>query len=182
MSTDSGLERAARGIRIGLGVSGAIALVVGILILVWPGRTAEVLTAIIAIWTIVGGVVYAGIGLISRAQSGWSRVGYLLLGILFVVAGIIIFANLSAATAGFAIFLGIFVGVLWIVEGVVAFTALSSSPARGWTIFYAILSIVAGVVLVSSPWWGAAVLWLLLGISLVVLGIAQIIRAITLKV
>ena len=66
MSTDIPVEKAAvNGIRTALGLSGAIALIVGILILVWPGRTAIVVTAIIAVYAVIGGLVYAGLGIFS---------------------------------------------------------------------------------------------------------------------
>jgi uncharacterized membrane protein HdeD (DUF308 family) len=78
-----------------------------------------------------------------------------------------------------AVFLGILVGIMWIVEGVVALTTLGGARSKAWTAFFAILSIVAGIILLFSPLWGAVVLWWLLGISLVVLGILQIVRAFT---
>ncbi len=100
-----------------------------------------------------------------------------MLGVLFVIAGIIAFMNLGATTAWLAVFLGILVGIMWIVEGVVALSTLGDAPSKGWTIFFAIMSIIAGVVLLFSPLWGAIVLWWLLGISAIVLGIIQIFRA-----
>jgi uncharacterized membrane protein HdeD (DUF308 family) len=180
-TTDSSLARSAlSAIRLALGISGAISLIVGILILVWPGRSAMVVTAIVAIYAIAAGLVYAAMGVFSRSMRGWARVGHVVLGVLFVVAGILAFANLAATTEFLAVFVGVFVGILWIMEGVVALSSLGSTGSRGWAIFFAIVSIVAGVVLVFSPGLGAAVLWLLLGISLIVLGVAQIVRAITL--
>lgn len=181
MSTDIPVEKAAvNGIRTALGLSGAIALIVGILILVWPGRTAIVVTAIIAVYAIVGGLVYAGLGIFSKSMGGWSRVGHIVLGIIYVVAGFIAFFNLGMTTAWLAVFLGILVGIMWIVEGVVALTTLGGATSKGWTVFFAILSIVAGIVLLFSPLY-IALLWLLLGVSLVVLGIIQIVRAFTFK-
>lgn len=181
MSTDIPVEKAAvNGIRTALGLSGAIALIVGVLILVWPGRTAIVVTAIIAVYAVVGGLVYAGLGIFSKSMSGWSRVGHIVLGVLYVAAGIIAFFNLGMTTAWLALFLGVLVGIMWIVEGVVALTTLGGTSSKGWTIFFAILSIVAGIVLLLSPFY-IAVLWLLLGISLIVLGIIQIVRAFTFK-
>ena len=181
MSTDVPVEKAAvNGIRTALGLSGAIALIVGILILVWPGRTAIVLTAIIAVYAIVGGLVYAGLGIFSKTMGGWARVGHIVLGLIYVIAGIVAFFNLGMTTAWLALFLGILVGIMWIVEGVVALTTLGGTGSKGWTIFFAILSIVAGIVLLFSPLY-IAVLWLLLGVSLVVLGIIQIVRAFTFK-
>ena len=86
-----------------------------------------------------------------------------LLGILFIIAGIVAFLNLGAATAWLAVFLGILVGILWIVEGIVALSTLGDAASKGWTVFFAIISIIAGIVLLFSPIWGAAVLWWLLG-------------------
>ena len=181
MSTTSPAEKSAvNGIRTALGIGGVIALIVGILILVWPGKTAAVVTAIIAIYAIAAGLVYAGLGIFTKGRGGWSRIGHIVLGLLFIVAGIVAFLNLSAATAWLAIFLGILVGIMWIVEGVVALSTLGDAASKGWTVFFAIISIIAGVVLLFSPLYIIA-LWWLLGISLIVLGIIQIVRAFTFK-
>ncbi|KHK97307.1 hypothetical protein LK09_10855 [Microbacterium mangrovi] len=182
MTTESPAEKSAvNGIRTAFGVGGVIALVVGILILVWPGHTASVLTAILAIYAIVVGVVYGGLGIFARTMKGWSRVGHIVLGLLFIVGGVIALMNLNATTAWLAVFLGIFIGIAWIIEGIVALTTLPSARSKGWAIFFAILSIIAGIIVLFSPLWGIIVLWWLLGISLVVLGIIQIVRAFTFK-
>ena len=136
-----------------------------------------VVTAIIAIYAIVAGLVYAGMGIFATGKGGWSRVGHVLLGVLYVVAGIVAFSNLGLAALSLAVFLGILVGIMWVIEGVVALSTLDLAPSRGWTIFYAIISIIAGVTLLFSPLWGALVLWWLIGISAVVMGIIQIGRA-----
>lgn len=178
-ASDPIAKSAINGIRTALGVGGVVSLLVGILILVWPGKTAAVVAAIIAIYAIVGGLVYAGLGIFSKVMGGWARVGHIILGIVFVVAGVLMFANLGLAVATLAIFLGVVVGIMWIVEGVVALTTLSDSASKGWSIFFAIISILAGIVLFFSPLFGAVVLWWLLGISMVVLGLIQIVRAFT---
>ena len=73
MSLESAEKSAVNGIRTALGIGGVLAVIVGILILVWPGRTAAVVTAIIAIYAIAAGLVYAGLGIFSKAKGGWSR-------------------------------------------------------------------------------------------------------------
>lgn len=172
----------ARSLRTAFIVGGVLSLILGILILVWPGRTAQVATGIIAAYTIAAGLVYAALGLMSRSKRGWSRIGHIALGVLFVAVGVIAFANLAAFTVSFAVFLGVLVGILWIIEGVVSLSTLSAgSSARVWTIAFAILSIIAGVMLLFSPLWGAVVLWWLLGISAVALGVANIVRGVTLR-
>ena len=182
MSTDLPLAKAAvNGIRTALGLSGAIALIVGILILVWPGKTAIVVTGIIAVYAIIAGLVYAGLGIFSKAMSGWARVGHLVLGLLYVIAGIVAFFNLGGTAVFLALFLGILVGIMWIVEGIVALSTLGDARSKVWSIIFAIISIIAGLYLLFNAFIGAAVLWWLLGIALVVLGIINIVRAFTYK-
>lgn len=180
-STATAEKSAVSTVRITLGIIGLLALVAGILVLAWPGKVAEVVVGIIAIYAIVAGAVYAAMGVFTKTRGGWARVGHIVLGVLFIIAGIVALANLGSATLWFAVFFGIFVGVGWIIEGIVALSTLRHSASKGWTIFYAVLSIIAGLVLVTSPLWGAVLLWLLIGISLVVLGIIQIVRAFTFK-
>ncbi|MBD7957911.1 DUF308 domain-containing protein [Microbacterium sp. Sa4CUA7] len=177
MTTESIDRPVINGIRTTLGISGVLALLLGILILVWPDRTAMVAVAIVAVYAIAAGLVYAGLGIFSAQKGGWARIGHIVLGVLFIIAGIVAFINLPAATAWFGVFVGVLVGIMWIIEGIVSLTTLELAASKGWTIFFAILSIVAGIVLLFAPLWGAVTLWWLLGISAIVLGIVQIIRA-----
>ena len=171
-------KSAVTAIRTALGIGGVISIIAGIVILVWPGHAAEAVTAIIAVYVIVAGLVYAGLGVFSRTRQGWSRIGHIVLGILFVIAGIVALVNLAAATVGLAVFIGVLIGILWLIEGVVSLSTLGDSGSKGWTIFFAIISIIAGVPLLFSPLY-VAILWLFVGISLVVLGIFQVARAFT---
>ncbi|HEY9323937.1 MAG TPA: DUF308 domain-containing protein [Agromyces sp.] len=182
MSTASEAEKSAvNGIRTALGVGGVLALIVGVLILVWPGKTAAVVTVIIAIYAIAAGLVYAGLGIFSKTKGGWARVGHIALGILFIIAGVVALFNIGQTTAWLALFLGILIGIMWIVEGIVALSTLGDAASKGWSIFFAILSIIAGIIVLFSPIWGVIVLWWILGISLIVLGIINIVRAFTFK-
>lgn len=169
-----------KSIRISLAVAGVLALIAGIVLLVWPGKSAVIVTAIFASYLVVAGLVYIGLGIFSSSKGGWARVGHIFLGLVYIVAGVIAFFNLEVATATLAIIVVIFIGISWIVDGVVALTLLGSDGSRVWTLLYAILSIVAGIIVLFSPLIAGFALWLLLGISLVVLGIIQIVRAFTL--
>jgi len=169
-----------RSIRITLAVSGVIALIAGIVLLVWPVKSAVIVTGIFASYLVIAGLVYIGLGIFSHRKGGWARVGHIVLGLLYIVAGVIAFANLGVAAATLALVVVIFIGISWIVDGVVALSLLGRDGSRVWTLLYALLSIIAGVVVLFSPLYAAAVLWLVFGISLVVLGIVQIVRAVTL--
>lgn len=169
-----------KSIRVALAVSGALALIAGIVLLVWPVKSAVIVTAIFASYLIIAGIVYIGLGIFSREKGGWVRVGHIVLGLLYIAAGVIAFFNLNVAAATLALVVVIFIGVSWIVDGVVALSLLGSDGSRVWTMLYAVLSIIAGIIVLFSPAIAGFAFWLLLGISLVVLGIIQIVRAITL--
>lgn len=169
-----------KSIRVALAVSGVIALIAGIVLLVWPQKSAVIVTAIFATYLIIAGLVYIGLGIFSGAKGGWSRVGHIVLGLVYIVAGVIAYANLGAAAATLALIVVIFIGISWIVDGVVALSLLGHDGSRVWTLLYALLSIIAGIIVLFSPVIAGLAFWLLLGISLVALGIVQIVRAITL--
>ena len=140
------------------------------------------MTVVIAIYAIAAGLVYAGLGIFSKQKGGWARVGHIALGILFIIAGIVALVNLQQTTAWLAIFVAILVGIMWIVEGIVALSTLGDARVEG---------LVDRLrdhqhhrrsrTCSSSPFIGAAVLWWLLGIALVVLGIINIVRAFTFR-
>jgi uncharacterized membrane protein HdeD (DUF308 family) len=182
MSSDSAAEKSAiNGIRTALGIGGVLAVIAGLFIIFQPANAAFLVTIVIAIYAIAAGLVYAGLGVFSRQKGGWARVGHIALGILFIIAGIIALVNLQQTTAWLAIFIAILVGIMWIVEGIVALSTLGDARSKVWSIIFAIISIVAGIYLLFNALIGAAVLWWLLGIALVVLGIINIVRAFTYK-
>ncbi|HEY0246811.1 MAG TPA: DUF308 domain-containing protein [Gryllotalpicola sp.] len=159
-------------------VAGAVAAIIGLLILIWPGHTAIVVTAILASYAIVDGLVYAALGFFVKEMGGWSRIGHVILGVLFIIAGIIAFSRLATTTAGLFVFVGILIGIVWVIEGIASLVSLGSARSKTMTVIFAILSIIAGIVLLLSPLY-SIVLWTFLGISLLVLGIAQIFRGIS---
>lgn len=170
-----------KSVRTFLTISGIIALIAGIVLLIWPAKSAVIVTGIFASYLIIGGLLYTALGIFSGKRGGWARIGHVVLGVLYIVAGVIAFANLGTAAVTLALVVAIFIGISWIVDGVVALTLMGQDTSKVWTLLYSLLSIVAGVFVLFSPLYAAAVLWLVLGISLVVLGIMQIVRAITMK-
>ena len=165
-------------VRAAIGVSSAVSLAIGLLILVWPVKTAVVVAGIIAVYALIAGVVNLAVGVFSRKLGGWARFGFLAIGAVFLIAAVVSFSNLGAAAEGLAVLIGVLVGISWIVEGIVGLTLVGDSASKVWSVVYALVSIVGGIVLLTSPLWGAALLWLWLGLSLVVLGIVQLVRAV----
>lgn len=165
-----------RSARLALIAGGIVAVLFGAAVLVWPTKTAVVLTAIIAIYAIIAGVIYAGMGLFSKGLGFGGRLGHVILGVLYVVAGVFAFGELQQSAAFLALFLTLMLGVLWIIEGFASLFTIGSAGSKLFTVLFAIVSIVAGFTLVTSPLWGAVFLWWFLGVALVVLGVLNVFR------
>jgi uncharacterized membrane protein HdeD (DUF308 family) len=166
-------------IRVALGLTGVLALLAGIFITFWPKNAAIFLTVLLGIYFVIAGLAYVGLGIFSRGISGGARALDIILGVLFVIGGVLMLTSPTDSAVVIGIFLGVLIGILWIIEGAVALAQSGSSSSRGWSIFFGILSIIAGIVLLFSPLWGSVILFWVLGIALIVLGIVQIVRAFT---
>lgn len=179
MTTPTISAAPAKGARLALLIGGLAAVGFGVAVLAWPTKAAVALTGVIAVYAAIAGVVYATLGLFSKGLGAGGRIGHVLLGILYVIAGVYAFSSLHQSAAFLALFITIMVGVMWIIEGFTSLFTLGQSGSKVLTIIFAILSVIAGFTLLSSPLWGAVFLWWFLGIALVVLGALNIIRSLT---
>ncbi|MGJ0204024.1 DUF308 domain-containing protein [Leucobacter sp. gxy201] len=172
-------------LRIALGVGGLIAFVLGLLVLFAPAPSAKAAAgtaaALLALYALITGVVYVGTSIFSKTLGGWARTGHVLLGVLYIVGGVIMMSNLLATGTLVFLFITITIGVLWLFEGIMAFSLVSKSENKVWGIIYGVISVLAGLTMMFSPLLSAAVLWIMLGASMVVLGAAQSVRAFMMK-
>ena len=185
MSTDIG-ARASGALRTWLGIFGLLSVIAGVIILVWPGKTAAAIAGlgaiIFALYATVGGIAYFASGIFTSGLSGGTRAWRIILGVLAFVAGVIALFNWSTMAVFFAVFITIAIGLAWITEGVLAFVNIGSSSSAGWSVFFGIVSILAGGVILFSPLYGFVALWWVFGISAVVYGVMQMIAAFSISV
>lgn len=170
---------AINGIRSAFGIGGIVAVILGILLLVWPAKTLGVVAIFFGIYFLVSGLVRIGVGIFSKGISGGMRTLDILLGVLLVIAGVIALKNVAATTAALLILVVAIVGIGWIIEGVLALVESRNAVSRGWAITLGILSIIAGIVVLVVPLWTAFWFIMVAGVMLIVLGIIAIVRAFT---
>lgn len=164
--------------RIVLLAGGLVSVAFGIAVLVWPVKTAAALAGVIAVYAVIAGIVYLAIGALSKRLSAGGRIGHVLLGLLYILAGVYAFSSLKQTAAFLAIFLAVMIGVMWIIEGFTSLFTLDQADSKALTVLFAIISILAGFSLLTNAVFGAVFLWWLLGISLLVLGLLNVFRAI----
>lgn len=180
-STPQTSRRSVNPFRVAVLIGGLIAVAFSIAVLVWPVKTALAVTGVLAVYAIAAGVVYVAIGALATWHSTGSRIGHALLGLLFILAGVYAFFSLQESAAFLAVFVTIMIGVMWIVEGFTALFTLGGDGSNALTIIFAILSVIAGFALLSTPVWGAGFLWWLFAFSLLVLGVLNVVRALPLR-
>src|SRR5690242_2531917 len=105
---------AINGIRAALGISGGVAVVLGIVLLFWPEKTLAVLAIFLGIYFLVAGIMRIGIGVFSRGIGGGIRTLNIILGVLLVIAGIVALKNVTAAATTLVILAVAFIGIGWI--------------------------------------------------------------------
>ncbi|GAA1541908.1 HdeD family acid-resistance protein [Streptomyces albidochromogenes] len=151
--------------------SAAATLVPGVLVLVWPGETLHVLAVLIGLYLLVTGA-FRFVGSFARREPG-ERLPELLLAVLYVLAGVLCLRNPLQTVAA----LSLITGIVWLVSGILtlyAAIATKNLPHRGIVLGAALLAVVAGIVVLALPADSARALTRLLGLWLVLLGLAEV--------
>src|ERR1700757_2653370 len=157
---------------------GLVTLALGVVVLVWPGKSVVVAGALFGVYLLASGIAQA-IAAFTVDVPGSSRVLLFLSGALSIALGVFAFHDFHDGAAVWI--LATWIGVGFIFQGV-AETALAINhkelPERGWYIFAGVLSVLAGMVVVALPISSIVVLAIVAGAWLVVIGIAQIVWAV----
>jgi uncharacterized membrane protein HdeD (DUF308 family) len=155
---------------------GIVTLLLGIAVLVWPAASLITLAILFGIQLLVAGIFEIVAAFAREEETGGMRVLYAILGILSIIVGIWCLRNPGFTVLTLSLLLGIF----WVVHGLIEMVSAiadSSTPSRGWRIFGGILSVLAGLVVLVWPGITPFVLIWVLGIFLVVYGIILIISS-----
>jgi uncharacterized membrane protein HdeD (DUF308 family) len=154
---------------------GFLAAILGVVILVWPGPSIVVAAVVFGVYLVVSGItqIVLAFGL---PDSAGGRFLNFISGVASVILGILAFRHFGE---GYAILLlAIWIGVGFIFRGVsVMASAVSDKqfPGRGWAIFFGVVSIIAGIVVLAYPFDSIVTLALVVGIWLIVLGVMEVI-------
>jgi uncharacterized membrane protein HdeD (DUF308 family) len=156
-------------------LSGVLAVILGILVLAWPGITILVAAIFFGAYLLVTGfslVIFA----FSLHVSAGGRVLLFLSGAAALILAVLCFRSLQNSI----LLLAIWIGVGFIFRGVAtAVSAISDPtlPGRAWEIFIGVISLIAGVVMLASPFESIATLTVVVGIWLIVIGVFEAVSA-----
>ena len=156
-------------------LSGILAVILGILVLAWPGKTIVVAAILFGAYLLVTGIAQV-IFAFSLHVSAGGRVLLFISGAAALILAVLCFRSLQQSI----LLLAIWIGVGFIFRGVAtAVSAISDPtlPGRGWEIFIGVISLVAGIVMLASPFESIATLTVVVGIWLIVIGVFEVVSA-----
>jgi uncharacterized membrane protein HdeD (DUF308 family) len=156
-------------------VTGVAALILGILVLLWPGASLVAAGVLFGVYLVVSGVLQL-VSAFGTHRTTSLRVLAFASGALSILLGLLCFRGAMQSI----LLLALWIGIGWLIRGITQTIAAihdRTAPARGWQIFLGILTFVAGIVLIDSPLQSVAVLTLVGGWWLVVVGVMEIVTA-----
>jgi uncharacterized membrane protein HdeD (DUF308 family) len=158
-------------------ISGLLTIALGVLVLVWPGKSLLVAATLFGVYLLVAGFAEIFLAFTLPASAA-SRILLFIAGAASLVLALLSFRHFGDAYA--ILLLSIWIGVGFIFQGVAETTTAVSFPrlpARGWYIFGGVISVIAGIVMLAWPFASIAVLTLVVGAWLVVIGFVQVVRS-----
>ncbi|QTZ90293.1 HdeD family acid-resistance protein [Streptomyces auratus] len=159
---------------------GVVAIALGVLVLAWPSQTLRVVGVLFGIYLLATGVFQLAAAFGTHVPRHL-RVLHFVAGALFILLGLVCFRG----TLESILLLALWIGFGWLLRGImVTATAISAegTPARGWQLFLGILTTLAGIVLIVSPFSSIAALTLVVGIMAIVLGVVEVFHAIKMRI
>lgn len=158
---------------------GILAIIVGIIALVWPNVTVLALVILFAIYAFMD----AGFEAVRAFNSNKAGpvIGHLLLGLLDLAAGVIALVWPAPTALVLVLVVGIWAFVGGIFEIVSAFEIGETAGTRALYILTGLVWIAFGVVLFARPGIGAVTLALLFGLFNLIAGATMITRGIEIR-
>lgn len=158
-------------------VVGVLTLVLGVIVTVHPSGSLNVVAVLIGVLMLLSGIFHL-VRVFDADEP--HRVWMGIAGLLFIGVGVVLVRHLNLTLA----VIGLLLGLTWIVQGVVSLIAGisgGSREGRAWWIVFGLISVIAGIVVVSVPISSLTALAVLVGIWFIVMGLAEIWGAYTLR-
>ena len=152
---------------------GIVTLILGVLVVIKPRDTIYAFAILLGIWLFVAGLFRIVVAIADHEDTGGARWLMAVLGLLSVIIGILFLRHTDETVTTLAFLIGLF----WVVGGIIEFFNAYSehgTPARGFRIGMGVLAFAAGIVTLVWPHLTLNVLAVIMGIWLIIYGILEI--------
>ena len=162
-------------------VSGILSVILGAVILAWPGISILVAAVAFGVYLLITGaaqVVFA----FSLHVSAGSRILLFIGGAASLILAVLAFRHFGQGYA--VLLLAIWIGIGFIFRGVATTISAISDPVlpgRGWSIFIGVISLLAGIIVLASPFPSIVTLAIVVGAWFVVIGVCEIVSSFAIR-
>ena len=151
-------------------LAGVITLILGIILTVQGAGALNVICVILGLLLIMGGVFHF-VRALDRFEH--HRVWLTIAGIVEVVIGVVFIRHLGFTQT----LIALWIGIVWIIQGIVGLLAgIIGTPGRSrvWPLLFGLISLAAGIIVVSLPHESLATLVWVLGIIFMLMGVMEV--------
>ena len=157
-----------------------VGLITVILGLIVAFRPTESLTGVMVLFGLL--LIFSGAYQLARVldSAEGERVWRGIAAAAFIIAGLVMIRHMQFSLA----VIGLVIGVTWTLQGVALLAVALLAPPRahrGWTAFFGVLSMIAGVVVMIAPAVSVATLTSLVGAWFVVMGLLEMLGSLLLR-
>ena len=160
--------------------SGVLAVILGILILAWPGMSILVASVLFGAYLLVIGCAQLFSAIALDASAG-GRILLFLSGAAALILAVLTFRHFGQAYA--VLLMAIWIGIAFVLRGVAttAWAITDNVPRRAWQIFFGMITLLAGLVVLIAPFASIVMLAIVVGVSLLVIGVFEVVAAFDLR-
>jgi uncharacterized membrane protein HdeD (DUF308 family) len=153
---------------------GLLAVILGLLAIVWPGLTIGIAVALFCVYCFVDAIFELS-ALFEDGKGAGERLLMVAIAVIDIAAGIVAIAYPNITAGALVVVIAIWAIVGGIAEIVAG--ASGNGESAGWLVAGGVLSILAGIVLFAWPGIGAVTIALIFGFYLLGYGISLLIAA-----
>ncbi|WP_156623281.1 HdeD family acid-resistance protein [Mycobacterium sp. 1164966.3] len=161
-------------------LSGILTLILGVVVLAYPTKSVLVAAIVFGVYLLVTGIWQVAFAFALHVSAG-GRVLLFISGAAALVLAFLAFRHFGKGDEATAVYLlAIWIGIGFIFRGVATTVSAISDPTlpgRGWEIFLGVMSLLAGMIMLGSPFTTIVILAEVVGIWLVVIGTFEIVSA-----
>jgi uncharacterized membrane protein HdeD (DUF308 family) len=160
-------------------VSGILSLILGVLVLAWPGISILVAAIWFGIYLLITGIAEVVFAFSLHVTAG-SRILLFISGAASLILAVLAFRHFGTDPRTAILLLAIWIGVGFIFRGVATTVSAISDPTlpgRGWSIFVGVISLLAGIVVIAYPFDSIITLAIVVGVWFVVIGVFEIVSS-----
>lgn len=154
---------------------GAASLILGLIVAFRPTQSLNAIAVLLGILAVFSGVFQ----LVAAVDAeGQARMWHGIAGVLFILGGVVLLRHLHLSLA----LIGLIIGAVWVVQGVAALLAgvpaMRSHEGGGWLVIFGAISLIAGIIVISTPVASLSTLATFLGIWFAIMGVFQMVDAV----